>query len=90
MYTCLSGLKKLVKVDTTLWDTFLAALGELIGTAILVFLGCTGCIGTMGQVPPPLQIALTFGFAVMVAIQVFTGVIVSDESSVNYQQYVIQ
>ncbi|XP_025158780.1 aquaporin AQPcic isoform X2 [Harpegnathos saltator] len=63
-------LKKLVKVDTTLWDTFLAALGEVIGTAMLVFVGCMGCIGTMGPLPPSsVQIALTFGFAVMVAIQ---------------------
>lgn len=78
MRTCLSGLKKLVKVDITLWDAFLAALAEVIGTAMLVFMGCMGCIGTMGPVPTPIQIALTFGLAVMTAIEVFTGVIVLD------------
>ncbi|XP_014474304.1 PREDICTED: aquaporin AQPAe.a-like [Dinoponera quadriceps] len=62
-------LKKLMKVDTTLWDTFLAALGEVIGTGILLFLGCMGCVGTMGIEPTPIQIALTFGLAIMAAIQ---------------------
>ncbi|KAG7212269.1 hypothetical protein KM043_012598 [Ampulex compressa] len=62
-------LQKLVKEDTTVWDSVLVALGEAIGTAILVFLGCTGCVGSMGVTPPIMQISLTFGFAVMIAIQ---------------------
>lgn len=66
-----AGLKKLLKVeDTTLWDMFLVALGEVIGTAILVLVGCMGCVGSMGVTPTTVQIALTFGLAVMVAIQV--------------------
>lgn len=65
-----SGLKKLMKEDTTFWDTFLIAFGELIGTAILVFIGCTGCVGSLGTVPSILQVSFVFGFAVMIAIQV--------------------
>lgn len=48
----------------------LCGLAELIGTAILVFLGCMGCVASLGVVPPHLQITLTFGLAVMVVIQV--------------------
>lgn len=62
-------LQKLMKMDTTLWDTFLAALGEIVGTAILILMGCMGCVGSMGIIPSPIQIALTFGVAVMIAIQ---------------------
>lgn len=54
------------KVKTTL----IAGLAELIGTGILVFLGCMGCVAGLGVVPFHLQIALTFGFAVAVVIQV--------------------
>ncbi|KAJ8684016.1 hypothetical protein QAD02_019808, partial [Eretmocerus hayati] len=44
-------------------------LAEMIGTAILVFLGCLGCVGSMGNIPSHLQICLSFGFAVIIAIQ---------------------
>lgn len=50
-------------------NTLIAGLAELIGTGILVFLGCMGCIAGLGVVPPHLQITLTFGLAVMVMIQ---------------------
>lgn len=56
--------------EGTVKTAFLNGLAELIGTAILVFLGCMGCVGSLGVVPPHLQITLTFGFAVMVVIQV--------------------
>lgn len=69
MFIRISGLQKLMKMDTTLWDTFLAALGEIVGTAILILMGCMGCVGSMGIIPSPIQIALTFGVAVMIAIQ---------------------
>lgn len=48
----------------------IAGLAELIGTGILVFLGCMGCIAGLGVTPPHLQITLTFGLAVMIVIQV--------------------
>lgn len=46
-------------------------LGEIIGTAILVFIGCLSCVGSMGIVPPLYQISMSFGIAVTIAIQVF-------------------
>lgn len=55
-----------------IWDTFLSATAEFAGTAMLVFLGCGGCIGSMGVIPSHLQITLTFGLAVMIVIQVGT------------------
>lgn len=71
----ISGLKKTEEGST--WDKFLTLLGESIGTAILVFLGCMACLGSMkpypsgiGAVIPVLQIAFAFGLAVMIAIQV--------------------
>lgn len=48
----------------------IAGLAELIGTGILVFLGCMGCIAGLGVAPPHLQITLTFGLAIMIVIQV--------------------
>lgn len=45
-------------------------LGEIIGTGILVFIGCLSCVGSMGIVAPNYQISMSFGLAVMIAIQV--------------------
>lgn len=56
--------------EGTVKNTLLAGLAELIGTSMLVFLGCMGCVGSLGVVPSGLQIALTFGLVVMVVIQV--------------------
>ncbi|XP_011864689.1 PREDICTED: aquaporin AQPcic-like isoform X2 [Vollenhovia emeryi] len=68
----LPGLKKTEEGST--WDNFLAVLGEVIGTAILIFLGCTIGLGSMkpyNEIGPPsvLQVSLAFGLAVMIAIQ---------------------
>ncbi|XP_016947354.1 aquaporin AQPcic isoform X2 [Drosophila biarmipes] len=52
-------------------DKISAFLGELIGTGILVFLGCMGCVKTDIFPNNHLQIVLNFGFAVLVAIQCF-------------------
>ncbi|XP_008560859.1 aquaporin AQPAe.a [Microplitis demolitor] len=44
-------------------------IGEVIGTAVLIFIGCMGGIGTMGPAPPPpMQSALTFGLTVNMII----------------------
>lgn len=59
-----------MKEDANGWEILMVSLAEVIGTAILVFLGCTGCIGSLDGKPSVLQISLTFGFAVMIAIQV--------------------
>lgn len=50
-------------------STLVAGVAELIGTSILVLVGCMGCVASLGVVPPHLQITLTFGLAVMVVIQ---------------------
>lgn len=46
------------------------ALAEVLGTGLLVFLGCMGCIGGFGIAPSHLQITINFGLAVLIVIQV--------------------
>jgi aquaporin related protein len=47
------------------------ALAELVGTGMLVFLGCMGTVVGMSHSPHPhLLVALAFGLAVMICIQV--------------------
>jgi len=58
------------KEDTTVMDMLPIILAEAIGTAILVFIGCLGCVGSMGTSRTLMQISLAFGIAVMIAIQV--------------------
>lgn len=44
---------------------------EVVGTGVLLFVACMGCVGTMGPAPPSLlQIALTFGLTVNLIIMV--------------------
>uniref|UniRef100_A0A6P4FR96 Aquaporin isoform X1 n=2 Tax=Drosophila rhopaloa TaxID=1041015 RepID=A0A6P4FR96_DRORH len=52
-------------------DKISAFLGELLGTGILVFLGCLGCASPTTTPNSHLQIVLNFGFAVLIAIQCF-------------------
>ncbi|XP_020279322.1 aquaporin AQPAe.a-like [Pseudomyrmex gracilis] len=59
--------------DSTIWEmqknTLTMFASEIVGTGILIFLGCMGCIGVMGPTPPPpLQMALTFGLTVNLII----------------------
>lgn len=63
------GFKKLVEDGGGVKTTLLTGFAEMIGTALLVFVGCMGCVASLGVVPSHLQIALTFGLAVMVVIQ---------------------
>lgn len=51
------------------WDVMVAALAELLGTAVLIFVGCSGCLGSLGSKPSPIQIAFVFGFTVTLIIQ---------------------
>ncbi|KAK1118200.1 hypothetical protein K0M31_015247 [Melipona bicolor] len=62
-------LSSLMKEDATGRETITVAISEIIGTAILVFIGCTGCIEGLGINPSLLQIALTSGLGVMIAVQ---------------------
>ncbi|KYN17064.1 Aquaporin, partial [Trachymyrmex cornetzi] len=63
------GLKKWVQGEGAMKNALIIGLAELIGTAMLVFLGCMGCIAGLGVVPIHLQITVTFGLTVMVVIQ---------------------
>ncbi|KAH8316500.1 hypothetical protein KR067_009182, partial [Drosophila pandora] len=60
---------KVFKMKGSTLDKICAFLGELIGTGILVFLGCMGCINSPIFANTHLQIILNFGFAVLIAIQ---------------------
>jgi len=52
-------------------DKICCFLAELIGTGLLVFLGCMGCIKNDAFPNNHLQIVLNFGLVVMVVIQCF-------------------
>lgn len=70
-YFCLfSGIP--IKDNLTNKDRLVLCASEIGGTAILVFLGCMGCVSNFyaNQVIPHEQISWTFGLAVMVTIQV--------------------
>ncbi|XP_058798982.1 aquaporin AQPcic-like [Phymastichus coffea] len=56
------------KPDGSAVEWIKKGVAEMIGTAILVFLGCLGCVGSLGNVPSYLQMCLSFGFAVVIAI----------------------
>lgn len=55
-------------------DLLTVFLAETIGTAILVLLGCMGCVEGFGFQPNHFTICITFGLAVMVIVNTF-GVI---------------
>lgn len=57
-------------MKTSTLDKISVFLAEVIGTGLLVFLGCMGCIGGLGGIPTHLQICLNFGLTVMIIIQV--------------------
>ncbi|XP_076269469.1 aquaporin AQPAe.a-like isoform X2 [Rhynchophorus ferrugineus] len=59
--------------NMTTVDRMVLFAGEVGGTAVLVFLGCMGCVTGIasGGIIPHEQISFTFGLAVMVAVQVF-------------------
>lgn len=57
-------------MKTSTLDKISIFLAEVIGTGLLVFLGCMGCIGGLAGIPTHLQICITFGLTVMLIIQV--------------------
>lgn len=67
-----TGFRHLMHTEGTMKEAIIAAVAEMMGTGILVFLGCMGCVGGLGMVPPHLQITLNFGLAVMIVIQVIS------------------
>ncbi|XP_011495985.1 PREDICTED: aquaporin AQPAe.a-like [Ceratosolen solmsi marchali] len=52
-------------------DIFTNAVAEFLGTAMLIFLGCVGCLGSLTVQPSHLQITLNFGLTVLIIIQCF-------------------
>lgn len=52
-------------------DNVAVFLSELLGTALLVFLGCSSCIFWNESGPSELQVVLSFGFAVLICVQIF-------------------
>lgn len=52
-------------------DTVALFLSELLGTALLIFLGCMGCISWGPGTNSTLQMCLSFGLVVMIIIQIF-------------------
>ncbi|XP_033221735.1 aquaporin AQPcic-like isoform X2 [Belonocnema kinseyi] len=64
-----SWFRRLMKDDVTILDALKMSLAELIGTGILVFLGCLGCVGSLGTTPSTLSASLIFGLTVLLVIQ---------------------
>ncbi|XP_067632942.1 aquaporin AQPAn.G-like isoform X1 [Eurosta solidaginis] len=60
-----------LKMKSSSLDKLCAFLGELIGTALLVFLGCMGCVKNAAYENNHLQMTFNFGLVVMVIIQCF-------------------
>lgn len=66
-----TSIKKFVEEEGSMKDNMLTGLAEMIGTSMLVFLGCMGCVGGLTGIPSHLQITLNFGLSVMIVIQCF-------------------
>lgn len=54
----------------TALDKICAILAELLGTFLLLFIGCMACQSGFSPAPPMLHVALAFGLAIMVGAQV--------------------
>lgn len=52
-------------------DLLIVFLAECIGTGLLVFIGCLGAVPTAHGPPPHISVALGFGLAVMLIINIF-------------------
>lgn len=52
------------------FDNVCMVLAELLGTGILVFFGCMGCV-PMNGIPLAMTTVINFGFTVMMIIQIF-------------------
>lgn len=58
-------------VSTMHHEYILKFVAEMVGTAMLVFFGCTGCISAYGEKPSLLDISLNAGFGIMLSITIF-------------------
>lgn len=66
-----TGFKRLTQLDGSLFESFMMFTAELIGTAILIFVGCIGCVGALSSAPLHMQVALTFGLAITISLTIF-------------------
>lgn len=69
IYSILRSVFQLKIIMQTV-DKVTVFLAELIGTGMLLFFGCAGCI-TWGGPANHFQIVINFGLAVMAAVQIF-------------------
>ena len=53
-------------------DIIAILMAEVLGTGLLMFLGCMGCVDGLfvEHSPTPFETSMTFGFTVMIVIQV--------------------
>ncbi|XP_013104046.1 aquaporin isoform X2 [Stomoxys calcitrans] len=68
---CCTKLREKLKMKPATLDKICCFLAELLGTGMLVFLGCMGCVSTEDFHNNHLQMTLNFGLVVMVVIQCF-------------------
>ncbi|XP_033253988.1 aquaporin AQPcic-like isoform X1 [Drosophila miranda] len=68
---CWDRCLKVFKMKGSTLDKICCFLAELIGTGMLIFLGCMGCVKSDLFPNNHLQIILNFGLAVMICIQCF-------------------
>ena len=52
-------------------DNISVFLAELIGTGLLVMLGCMGCVSGLGHTPSHFELCINFGLIVMIIVQIF-------------------
>ncbi|ETN65688.1 hypothetical protein AND_002539 [Anopheles darlingi] len=60
-----------VAMNRSTLDNISVFLAELIGTGLLVMLGCMGCVSGLGHTPGHFELAINFGLIVMIIVQVF-------------------
>ncbi|XP_050097503.1 aquaporin-like [Anopheles aquasalis] len=60
-----------VTMNRSTLDNIAVFLAELIGTGLLVMLGCMGCVSGLGHIPGHFELAINFGLIVMIIVQVF-------------------
>uniref|UniRef100_A0A1I8MXM4 Major intrinsic protein n=1 Tax=Musca domestica TaxID=7370 RepID=A0A1I8MXM4_MUSDO len=69
--SCFKNVREKLKLKSDTLDKICTFMAELLGTAIMIFLGCMGCVSTDFFPNSHLQMCLSFGFVVMVVIQCF-------------------
>ncbi|XP_034478929.1 aquaporin [Drosophila innubila] len=66
-----NSVSKKMQSKKKLLNSAFIVFGEMIATAMLMFLGCMGCVKTTSFINSHLQCAINFGFVVLICIQCF-------------------